>query len=80
MDDLRSNYETMLTRRHFFGRTSTGVGIAALAQLLNGDLLADAVTTGGLAGLPRSSCLTTSRCSKNGAAPTCRRPFETGSG
>jgi len=52
MDKPRSDYETMLTRRHFFGRTSTGVGIAALAQLLNGDLLADAVTTGGLAGLP----------------------------
>src|SRR5258706_13325925 len=52
MDKPRSDYETMLTRRHFFGRTSTGVGIAALAQLLNGDLRADAVTTGGLAGLP----------------------------
>src|ERR1700676_1566106 len=52
MDKTRSDYEKMLTRRHFFGLTSTGVGIAALAQLLNGDLLADGVTTGGLAGLP----------------------------
>jgi len=42
----------MLTRRHFFGRTSTGVGIAALAQLLGGDLKADATVTGGLPGLP----------------------------
>jgi len=25
----------LLTRRHFFGKTSTGLGIAALASLLN---------------------------------------------
>jgi hypothetical protein len=37
-----------MTRRHFFSRTSTGLGIAALAELLQDDLRAD----GGLPGLP----------------------------
>ncbi len=37
-----------MTRRHFFGRTSTGIGIAALASLLPDELRAD----GGLPGLP----------------------------
>jgi hypothetical protein len=38
-----------LTRRHFFSRTATGAGLAALASLLDRDLGA---ATGGLAGLP----------------------------
>jgi hypothetical protein len=37
-----------MTRRHFFSRTSTGVGIAALASLLQDELRAD----GALPGLP----------------------------
>src|ERR1700676_1404840 len=37
-----------MTRRHFFSRTSTGLGIAALAGLLQEDLRAD----GALPGLP----------------------------
>ena len=37
-----------MTRRHFFSRTSTGLGIAALANLLQDDLRAE----GGLPGLP----------------------------
>src|SRR5579863_3212841 len=37
-----------MTRRYFFSRTSTGIGIAALASLLQDDLLAD----GALPGLP----------------------------
>jgi hypothetical protein len=44
-----------ITRRSFFGRTATGIGAAALAQLLGGDLAAkqeDASALGGLAGLP----------------------------
>ena len=46
-----------ITRRHFFSRTSTGIGAAALASLLSQDsLLADAIDrdpkTGGLTGLP----------------------------
>ena len=45
-----------LTRRHFFGRTSKGIGLAALAGLLSCDLEAGgapaAKTYGGLPGLP----------------------------
>jgi hypothetical protein len=32
--------DPMLTRRQFFARTSTGLGIAALSSLLNDDLRA----------------------------------------
>jgi hypothetical protein len=45
----------LLTRRHFFGRTAAGIGIAALASLLNEDLLASSgpqPAAGGLPGLP----------------------------
>jgi hypothetical protein len=35
-----------MTRRHFFGRTATGIGTAALASLLNADLFGAAVTPG----------------------------------
>ncbi|HJT76130.1 MAG TPA: DUF1501 domain-containing protein [Gemmataceae bacterium] len=42
--------QLLLTRRHFFGRTATGVGIAALAWLLNADRAPAA--SGGLPGLP----------------------------
>jgi hypothetical protein len=38
-----------ITRRHFFSRSATGLGIAALAQLLSADARA---ATGGLPGLP----------------------------
>ena len=43
-----------ITRRHFFSRTSTGIGIAALSALLaqDGFGAADVAATGGLAGLP----------------------------
>src|SRR6185503_19352110 len=36
-----------LTRRHFFGRTATGIGTAALAALFNPRLLAADAATGG---------------------------------
>jgi hypothetical protein len=39
MDPLRER-DLILTRRHFFGRTATGIGTAALASLLNPDLFA----------------------------------------
>lgn len=39
-----------MTRRHFFGRTATGIGIAALASLFAKD--AKAESSGGLPGLP----------------------------
>ena len=43
----------LLTRRHFFGRCSTSIGIAALATLLKEDLRGeDASRHGGLPGLP----------------------------
>ena len=42
-----------LTRRHFFGLASTGIGTAALASLMGSEAFAaDASTNGGLAGLP----------------------------
>src|SRR5262245_35188043 len=46
--------QVLLSRRHFFGRNATGIGIAALASLLNEDLFAahTAEATGGLPGLP----------------------------
>jgi hypothetical protein len=39
-----------MTRRHFFGRSATGIGVAALANLLSRDL--SAAVHGGLPGLP----------------------------
>ncbi|HZT30249.1 MAG TPA: DUF1501 domain-containing protein [Bryobacteraceae bacterium] len=42
----------LLTRRHFFGLSSAGLGVAALATLLSEDLRADASALGGLPGLP----------------------------
>jgi hypothetical protein len=47
--------QLLLTRRHFFGRSATGIGLAALAYLLHGDLARGAeqrTATGGLPGLP----------------------------
>jgi hypothetical protein len=46
MDECCAN----LTRRHFFGRTATGIGIAALASLFANE--ARASETGGLPGIP----------------------------
>src|SRR5437763_2428336 len=43
----------LLTRRHFFGKASTGLGIAALSALLGGDL--QAAGNEGLPGLPHFS-------------------------
>jgi hypothetical protein len=47
--DPRREYQELLTRRHFFGRTATAVGTAALASLLHQDGLA---ATGALPGIP----------------------------
>jgi len=55
-----SAYRWLLTRRHFLGLTSTGLGAAALATLIDEDLLAQAAgaaqaspsPAGGLPGLP----------------------------
>src|SRR5207302_4193907 len=53
--DPRLETELLLTRRHFFGRSSTGIGIAALASIFCRDLARGDVTSqaeAGLAGLP----------------------------
>ena len=59
--NLLNEYQLMLTRRQFFGRSSASIGIAALASLLEPDLFAAFSgnnpgginpKTGGLAGLP----------------------------
>jgi len=52
--DSRFETQLLLTRRHFFSRSSTGIGIAALAGLLSGDLRAagEAQPAAGLPGLP----------------------------
>src|SRR5581483_3946306 len=58
--DPQSERQLLLTRRHFFGRTSVGLGVAALATLLNEDLRGAEANPaagsnsalGGLPGLP----------------------------
>jgi len=53
---LENEYKKLLTRRQFFGRTSAGIGVAALTSLLNPAAFAAGTAadpkTGGLAGLP----------------------------
>ena len=44
----QTDWATHLTRRHFFGRSASGLGIAALAHLMG----TDAAGKGGLGGLP----------------------------
>src|SRR6266571_3741889 len=45
--------QLLITRRHFFGLTSIGVGMAALASLFERDLIsAEGPASGGLPGLP----------------------------
>src|SRR5262245_9827919 len=41
------DFQTILTRRHFFGRLSTGIGSVALASLLNPKLFASDTTAAG---------------------------------
>src|SRR5579883_2691137 len=49
----REQYGLLLTRRHFFGRSATGIGAAVLATLFERDLAAaDRTRVGGLPGLP----------------------------
>jgi hypothetical protein len=52
---IENELREALTRRHFFGRSATGLGIAALGSLLASDAYGateDASQFGGLAGLP----------------------------
>src|SRR6266849_1688491 len=54
--ELNEQFRLGMTRRHLFGLSSTGIGTAALASLLNPNLFAGAMDanpkTGGLPGLP----------------------------
>src|SRR5437773_2206159 len=54
--DPRVEFGNSIPRREFFGRSATGIGVAALASLLGaGDVMADdkaAAAIGGLPGLP----------------------------
>ena len=53
--DPRLEQRLSLTRRHFLGRAGIGIGTAALTELLNQDLFAQAANqaaTGGLPGVP----------------------------
>jgi hypothetical protein len=50
--DPRKQHSLLLTRRHFFGRTATGVGVAALADLFARDLGAAPAREGASPGLP----------------------------
>ena len=43
MNPLRE-YELVETRRHFFSRSATGIGTAALASLMNPNLFAEQQT------------------------------------
>lgn len=57
MLDPLSEMQLQVNRRQFFGRSSTGIGVAALASLLNRDLFSkettsDASRVGGLPGIP----------------------------
>src|SRR5437764_7352201 len=45
--DLDSNFQSLPTRRHFFGRMSTGIGTLALASILNPKLFAAGTAPGG---------------------------------
>ena len=51
MDSPIIEQRRLMTRRHFFGRNATGIGIAALSSVLKDDLLA-APAEHGLPGLP----------------------------
>jgi hypothetical protein len=57
MGDIRTDLQLGITRRHFFGRTASGVGIAALSHLLGQSLpaqtgAASPADNQGLPGLP----------------------------
>ncbi|MGD9855653.1 MAG: DUF1501 domain-containing protein [Planctomycetaceae bacterium] len=55
--DLFREHQLLHTRRHFFGRTATGIGTAALASLLNPELFA--ATPAALSSQPSTGVLGT---------------------
>ena len=70
--------QLLLTRRHFFGRAGLGIGSAALASLLNGDLAAapgnQDRSAGGLPGLRRRAALAGSALSGRSFCVVTRCP------
>ena len=50
--DMSNEHALQLTRRHFFGRASTGIGVAALASLLQSDGLGASTTSSGILSNP----------------------------
>jgi len=50
--DPRQEHDQLITRRHFFGRSSSGIGTAALASMLGQGLAAGDDSQAGLPGLP----------------------------
>lgn len=52
MHELDREYHNLLTRRHFFSRSATGIGLGALASLFARDGLLGAPATGALPGIP----------------------------
>jgi hypothetical protein len=52
---IQQEAQLLMTRRHFFGRTAAGIGVAALGSLLNPSLFAPLARAGGASGFPLSS-------------------------
>ncbi|MEZ5329603.1 MAG: DUF1501 domain-containing protein [Verrucomicrobiales bacterium] len=53
MQDPRLNQQLLINRRHFFGRTATGIGAAALASLLDKDGLRAEIANADSVSIPR---------------------------
>ncbi|MCB1100105.1 MAG: DUF1501 domain-containing protein, partial [Verrucomicrobiae bacterium] len=53
MQDPRLNQQLLINRRHFFGRTATGIGAAALASLLDKDGLRAEIANANSVAIPR---------------------------
>jgi hypothetical protein len=53
MQDPRLNQQLLVNRRHFFGKTATGVGAAALASLLDNDGLRAEIANADRFSIPR---------------------------
>jgi hypothetical protein len=52
---IQQESQLLMTRRHFFGRTAAGIGVAALGSLLNPNLFAPLARAGGLGSFPLGS-------------------------
>jgi hypothetical protein len=52
---IQKESQLLMTRRHFFGRTAAGIGVAALGSLLNPNLFAPLARAGGSGSFPLGS-------------------------